>query len=219
MRLGHERWPASIVDRVIYNIERDDPEEEEDLEEATLRLTLVAESDAAENQPREARTFRDPPSKRRPFSSARDSLPRVRLEQRPSSTSIDHYELPEGVGVLGPSGRERRVRGALESIPSRPREGYLQESAARAVHSATPALTGCYESMINRGSEEGGRVVLSWLINADGSPSNVHVASTTITDAAFHTCLLGVIRSLRFPGAVDGPVEVNYPFLFNAPER
>jgi len=61
-----------------------------------------------------------------------------------------------------------------------------------------------------------GKLVVSWVIDGDGGVSTANIKSATLPDSTVQTCVLGVVKSMRFPVPKGGgAVTVNYPFVFD----
>jgi len=62
-----------------------------------------------------------------------------------------------------------------------------------------------------------GKVVIKFLIGADGKVQKAEVAETTIKSAELEKCMIGAARRMRFPKPLGGGVvDVKYPFVFKA---
>ena len=61
----------------------------------------------------------------------------------------------------------------------------------------------------------GGKVVVDFVIDLDGTVSRAEVRSATVHDSAFIACILDATRALRFATPpVGGTVTVTFPFAF-----
>ena len=75
----------------------------------------------------------------------------------------------------------------------------------------------CYEKMLVKNPSLEGKVVLKFVISADGTVSDASVAETTIDSPKLKDCMLRVARRMVFPQPKGGGiVVVKYPFLFKA---
>ncbi|MBN2359558.1 MAG: TonB family protein [Deltaproteobacteria bacterium] len=73
----------------------------------------------------------------------------------------------------------------------------------------------CYERISAARQLPAGRVVVKFVIAANGTVAKVEIAETTLNDAEVEACLLRAIRKWRFPKpAGGGVVVVSYPFFF-----
>jgi hypothetical protein len=76
----------------------------------------------------------------------------------------------------------------------------------------------CYEDVLQREPDERGRVVLHWILGADGQAEVVRVEEATVHDERLPYCLAHRILELRFPpfDPDDGPAEISFPFAFTS---
>jgi TonB family protein len=75
----------------------------------------------------------------------------------------------------------------------------------------------CYEKMLVKNPSLEGKVVLKFVISADGTVSDASVAETTIDSPELKDCMLRVAQRMVFPQPKGGGiVVVKYPFLFKA---
>ncbi|MBI5511732.1 MAG: TonB family protein [Deltaproteobacteria bacterium] len=76
----------------------------------------------------------------------------------------------------------------------------------------------CYELELQRQPTLEGKVVVKWVIAANGSVAKILVVESTLPNKNVEKCILAKIRAWKFaPPAGGGIVEVNYPFVFRAP--
>ncbi len=75
----------------------------------------------------------------------------------------------------------------------------------------------CYEKQLSKDPTLEGKVVLKFVIGADGKVSEATVVETTIKSAELERCMLRAARRMKFPQPLGGGVVVvKYPFVFNA---
>lgn len=125
-----------------------------------------------------------------------------------------------GVAGLGSGTAGRgQVGGVPISVPKRPTrvQGQIDRDAVAAViNEHVGEMRGCYERALLRDPNVGGgKVSLEWTIAADGSVAEVRTKSSTLRNAAVVSCLLDLVRGLRFPKPQGGVVIVGYPILFD----
>jgi hypothetical protein len=93
-----------------------------------------------------------------------------------------------------------------------------KEEIDAVIKKALPAVKKCYESSLALSPALQGKVVVKFVIAADGSVSSSEIKSSTLNGVgvdSFQQCLLGVFSRLRFPKpAGGGIVIVNYPLVF-----
>jgi len=77
----------------------------------------------------------------------------------------------------------------------------------------------CYQKELNKHPSLAGRVVIKFVIAADGSVSSAKVNSSTLNNETVENCLCSRFLRLSFPEpAGGGIVIVSYPFVFQPPE-
>jgi hypothetical protein len=73
----------------------------------------------------------------------------------------------------------------------------------------------CYEKELNRDPNLWGKLTATFTISGTGRVSDAQVLTTSLNNANVESCVLGRIRSIRFPQPKGGgEVIVTYPFLF-----
>jgi hypothetical protein len=98
------------------------------------------------------------------------------------------------------------VRGALSpAVVRRVVERHLGE------------LRTCYEAELLRSPELRGRVVVSFIIAADGRVQAAATANSTVANARVEACIAQALRGLEFPAPEEGIVAVSAPFLLGTP--
>lgn len=72
-----------------------------------------------------------------------------------------------------------------------------------------------YEQQLKKNPNLVGKVVLTFVIAADGTVKSVKVTNTTVGDEAFEKALMKIVKKWKFPKPVGGgEVMVSYPFIF-----
>ncbi len=80
----------------------------------------------------------------------------------------------------------------------------------RPIRAATPRIAGCYERQLAVTPNLEGTVIVAFTIATSGK---VTEASATGMDDTVASCVVRVIRTLRFPGP-PATIRVSYPFTF-----
>lgn len=83
------------------------------------------------------------------------------------------------------------------------------------IRGAQPEVIGCYQRALGSAPEAGGRLMLSFQIDTDGSVDQVTVADTDLPDEV-RDCVAAVIGALTFPPPTDGSIWVELPYVFAA---
>ena len=70
----------------------------------------------------------------------------------------------------------------------------------------------CYQKELNRQPGLGGKLVIHFVIAADGSVKNASTQGGTLRNDGVESCVKSNIMRLKFPA--KGGAIVNYPFVF-----
>ena len=99
-------------------------------------------------------------------------------------------------------------------------EGLTKEEVAKVIHRHLNEIRYCYESAIHQDPSLSGKVLVDFMIGSKGSVSTAQAAENTMKDQQVSHCLIGKLRSWRFPAPRGGvQVAVTYPFLFRSVSR
>lgn len=85
--------------------------------------------------------------------------------------------------------------------------GLQPEQISDVVLERYSSLGGCHTIQFSNGDEVGGAVTLAWKIRPDGSVSDANLVRSSFSNSAFHDCVLGIVRQMKFPPA-PGSTEV-----------
>jgi TonB family protein len=93
------------------------------------------------------------------------------------------------------------------------------ETIERIIHLNRGGLRACYATGLRRNPSLAGRVTVHFAIDRAGAVASVTIdPSSTLGDAAVHSCLIDTFKRLSFPQPEGGTVGVDYPMVF-MPER
>ena len=84
----------------------------------------------------------------------------------------------------------------------------------RIVRATYPRFRACYELGVDLDPKLKGTVTARFVIDDAGVVSDVKQGPTTIPDPLVASCVMGVFRSMTFPGAEGGDLEVAIPLVF-----
>jgi hypothetical protein len=116
-----------------------------------------------------------------------------------------------GHGKRGHVARGPSVRPAGETILG----GHLPpELIQRVVRQNFGRFRQCYESALRANPNLTGRVTARFVIDRDGSVSNVANGGSDLPDSGAVQCVVSAFYGLSFPAPKDGVVRVSYPILF-----
>lgn len=101
----------------------------------------------------------------------------------------------------------------------KPAAGGLDKSVIdEQIKKAIPQLRECYTNESKKaGGQKEGRLVMKFLIGADGGVTEAKAEDSTFQNAEFVDCMAKAVKAITFPPpAGGGVVEVSYPFAFNS---
>lgn len=136
--------------------------------------------------------------------------------------------LGEGVGTIGKGGGSGYGKGSGGLKKKRARRGKISKSTTlvqgslardvvnRVIRRHGGQVRVCYEKRLKQKPNLSGKVVVDFVIAADGS---VKRAKAGGMDETVAKCIAGKVRAWKFPAPKGGGVVVvKYPFVFQAPE-
>ncbi|HEY6005101.1 MAG TPA: AgmX/PglI C-terminal domain-containing protein, partial [Anaeromyxobacter sp.] len=83
-----------------------------------------------------------------------------------------------------------------------------------AVAARIDALRRCVSEQKAREPDASGTLRMRWLIQGDGSVSDVKCLTTQYAQGAFAQCIAGVVKGIKFPRSGTSGQEVTFPFNF-----
>ncbi len=123
-----------------------------------------------------------------------------------------------GTGKLGGK-QTRKVKGRVKQLKrsyKKKGQGSIDKAAVlRVIQSHIGEIQYCYEKQLRVQSGLSGRVQLEWTINTDGRVSIVKNKQSTLKSAAAITCMMGKVKTWKFPKPTGGSVIISFPFVFN----
>ena len=72
----------------------------------------------------------------------------------------------------------------------------------------------CYEAALKANSKLQGKLVVEFTIGEDGKVVAASVVKDGLGSAEVATCVVGLLKRLRFPAPTDGEVTISNPFVF-----
>ena len=131
-------------------------------------------------------------------------------------------QLREGQNVAaaneGSPVQEQRVRGRVNFQGGGETGGagvFSQAQVSSRIRARRRAFQGCYERSLRNNPALRGKVTVQFTIQTTGTVSGARAAENTSGDAGLASCVVGVVRRLRWnPGPEGGSVQYRYPFVF-----
>ena len=128
------------------------------------------------------------------------------------------YGSGNGVNVKGQGNGQLEI--GLNTQDATVDEGLTKDEVARVIHSHMNEIRYCYESAILKDPTIAGKLLVDFKINASGIVPNAGVAEASLHDLQVTQCLLGKLKSWKFPQPRGGVVvAVSYPFIFKSLSR
>lgn len=125
-----------------------------------------------------------------------------------------------GIGALGAGNIGKgKVGGAVTAAVSRNigAQGTIdKEAVAKVINSHLGEVSSCYERALLKEPGLSGKIVLEWQITTSGSVGFAKTKSSTMKSSAVEQCILGSLKTWRFPPAKGAGVVITYPFMFNS---
>ena len=111
----------------------------------------------------------------------------------------------KGEGAIGAVGGDPIVLGSVD-------RSLVDEVVKRHLN----AIRHCYQRALRRDPDLAGKVVVEFVIAADGTVSSAEIEPTTLGHRRTEECVRKRILRMTFPApAGGGTVVVRYPFLFS----
>lgn len=119
---------------------------------------------------------------------------------------------PKGTGGTGSGVKEIKV--GFEGGASGDFSGLTKEEIDRVVKSRSGLIKACYQKELNRTRDLGGKLVVNFVIAADGTVKSTRIegGKSSLRNAEVEGCVRSNISRLKFPAKGGG--VVNYPFIF-----
>ena len=111
-------------------------------------------------------------------------------------------------------GGEREVKGIVkDETPSV--DGSIDANViAKEIRRRMGAVRACYERELKRNPKLGGKIVVRFVIGANGAVTEAEIESNSMGDDAVGECIVLNLKRFRFAAPEGGSVEVSYPFVF-----
>lgn len=117
--------------------------------------------------------------------------------------------------------KKSKVRGTVRKASNRQirskGSGSLDKAAiASVVGKNIGQVRYCYERTLLKSPNLRGKVVVQWTIAPTGKVRSASTQFSSVTSDDLTRCILGKIKSWKFPKPTGGQVIVSYPFIFNS---
>jgi pSer/pThr/pTyr-binding forkhead associated (FHA) protein len=122
-----------------------------------------------------------------------------------------------GTGGYGNIDLGGRGKGTTRIVPGRTiiKGSLSKEEIGRVIRRNLARFKYCYEKELNANPNLSGKIAVYFTIAPTGAVAEASVRETSMNDSNVETCVLKVMRSLKFPKPRGGGiVVVTYPFVF-----
>lgn len=121
-----------------------------------------------------------------------------------------------GSGMHASLGKKRAARVGKVRVGSGRSTGFCKKGdIARVVRRRANSIRACYESRLQVKAGLKGKLTVRWTIGLNGSVTGASAASNSLGDGAVTSCILRVVRRMRFTKPEGGVCIVQWPFVFN----
>ena len=93
-----------------------------------------------------------------------------------------------------------------------------KDSIAEVVHEHRAQIRACQEASLGAHAAQAVKLTVAFTIEMDGAISTAEVANRSASQPALEKCVVGAVKSWRFPKPKHSRVTVNFPFSFG-PQR
>ena len=125
-----------------------------------------------------------------------------------------------GGGLLAGGAGKRTVGGLVQKDPRAMRSagtGQLdRDEIQKVINDNIGAIQRCYERELIKAPGLSGKIQVEWAIATSGSVRSARQTFTSMNSTNVSSCIMGAIKTWRFPKPKGGEVIVNYPFIFKS---
>ena len=123
----------------------------------------------------------------------------------------------KGTGKLSGRKRGKKVRGKVKAFKALSKvRGTIDKAAVyKAISKHMHKIQRCYERQVMKKGNLSGKVTAEWSIGTNGRVKRAKIKLSTLNSRKVDSCLLKVIKKIKFPKPKGGDVIVVYPFIFS----
>lgn len=119
-----------------------------------------------------------------------------------------------GGGKVGTGGKAEAKVGSVQTGEAEVDGSLDSGQVAKVVQSRMRMVQDCYERELKRDPNLQGKIEIEFTIGEDGRVETARVSSNKMGSDTVGACIVGRIRTWRFPKPSGGSVTVNFPFIF-----
>ncbi|HNZ03734.1 MAG TPA: TonB family protein [Myxococcota bacterium] len=121
-----------------------------------------------------------------------------------------------GMGMRAGLGKKGTKKVGTMKIDGMTGSSFCQKANIEAVvKQRAGAIRACYEKQLQIKEGLSGKIAVRWTINLEGRVDSASVTTSTMGNAQVESCILGVIRRMRFENPKGGICVVQWPFVFS----
>jgi len=121
-----------------------------------------------------------------------------------------------GMGMRAGLGKKGAKKVGKMQIGGMGSSGFCQKSNIEAVvKQRAGAIRACYEAQLQLQEGLAGKLAVRWTINTEGQVDAASVTSSTMGNPKVESCVMTVIRRMRFAKPEGGICVVQWPFVFS----
>jgi hypothetical protein len=123
------------------------------------------------------------------------------------------------IGKLAKRSGSNKVRGKVSGQRSRSKVtgGTLSRSDVyKTINKYIGSIQRCYERELMSDPSLGGKITFEWTVDTSGGVKGVRERSSSVGSRKVSSCIMRVIRRMKFPRPKGGEAEIAYPFVFES---
>jgi outer membrane biosynthesis protein TonB len=120
----------------------------------------------------------------------------------------------QGTGAKLGTKQKRKVKPQMSRGTPTGSEFCKKGNIQNVVAAKKNAIQYCYERKLQQNPELKGKVKVQWKIGLDGTVNSASIASSTMGDRSVESCIMRVIKRMRFDKPDGGVCIIQYPFVF-----
>jgi|GEM_PF-5722003 len=121
-----------------------------------------------------------------------------------------------GMGMRAGLGKKGARKVGTMKIDGMTCSSFCQKANIEAVvKQRAGAIRACYEKQLQIKEGLSGKIAVRWTINLEGRVDSASVTTSSMGNAQVESCILGVIRRMRFENPKGGICVVQWPFVFS----
>lgn len=122
------------------------------------------------------------------------------------------------VPKLAARAKPKKVRGKVSGLRAAARvSGSLSRGEVlKVIGKHMGRIRRCYERQLMANPRLAGKLTAQWSVTASGRVSGARQRTSTLGNGKVSSCVLKVIRGMKFPKPKGGAVKITYPFIFRS---